>query len=176
VKDMNFARVGDEVTFAFRCKACGAPHTRTVKIAAFGTKELYCECGKTVVLDCYDDVINSTKVVELIQKYKTAFYGIGHIFKKLFCKCDLWQLDPDQYYMLESAPSRINKKGTTNYFSEESGDNFIDRTRILAPEAIDRLGIEKVIVTIGGTYDVKSLVAELEKNHPSTEFVLWQDL
>ena len=127
----------------------------------------FCKCGERLRIFLYDHMTNSDRIIKMIKEHKTAFYGIGYIFKRVYLKCGLSQLPEDSYYLVNRSAEK-----QAQIFNEVLKTNM----KILPPDSIDLLNIEKVIVTIGSEYDVESIVSDLKQKYPNTDFCMWYEV
>jgi len=166
IENINFERTNNSknILFNFDCVTCGKRIDFHVdlKKTNYDDSKIFCECGERLMLDFFHHLIDKNKIYEVLKNYKTAFYGIGGLFYKHYYKCELTKSNHD--YFLLNGSMRVP------CFSDALAK------KIHSPDAIDEFGIEKVIVTLSGAYDVDAVVSGLKKKYPGVEFVLWCDV
>ena len=151
--------------FEYECVSCGKKFEHTVeysKLRLFDCK-FFCDCGEVLVLDFFHHIIDKDKVLNMIRKHRTAFYGSGRVFYKLFHKCGLSDCPKNEFFLLDGGLA----------LAWSAGDKHIS---IRPPDAIVELDIEKVIVTISGEYDLDGIITDLIMRYPKTEFYKWYEV
>lgn len=162
IKNITSSQItGTECMFRFECVSCEKKHEMKVSLENMAQPDcrFFCDCGEKLMLDFYHHLIDRDKIIQIIKNHKTAFYGIGRVFYKCFFKCELSELR-DKFLLINSS-----ERSTIAV-----GDNL---ATIFPPEAINEFNVEKVIVTLSGSYDVETIVDDLKKRFPCVDFVMW---
>jgi len=150
--------------FKYRCVSCGKQHELRVeyrKIRLVDCK-FFCGCGEALALDFIYHLLDKEHILDTVSSLRTAFYGLGRIFYKLYSKCGLSELQDNEYYLVDRGLALAWSAGNK-------------QLKVYPPESIGELGVEKVIVTISGEYDLDKIVTDLRLRYPKTEFTMWFD-
>ena len=147
-------------TLTLKCSICNKQHICEIKpkeMQPFPYK-FFCSCGEQLSVDYISHLFNKAKASEIVKNYNTAFYGIGALFQKIYSTCNFGE---SNLYFLNSSVENLSTQSDL---------------KIHPPKAIKDFGIEKVIVTISGSFDADAIISDLREKYPQTEFMMWYEV
>jgi len=171
IVNINSKRIGTSLfNFTFQCAKCYKTHEYTldlsIEIASQNIKtlaQLFCGCGERLKLEYFYHTINKEAILNSIKSQRTAFYGIGNVFHKLYYKCDLESCET-QYFLLDARVQPISTQKPINASIE---------SKVQQPDVMLNENIKSVIVTIMDSGN--RILSNLKTQYPSVEFVMWYD-
>ena len=175
IRNVTFRRTNiSHFDFCFECSSCGEMNAFAIDLSQgvhddYRTNCFFCICGERLRLDFYSHTVNKWNILEMLLSHRTAFYGIGEVFNKVYFKCELSKYQETEFFLVDG---RAKKAPTMSSKSNSELDS-----KIHPPELMGTLGIEKVIVTISGYYhDLEAVVNGLRMRYPDVEFLMWYEL
>lgn len=164
ITDVRFKHIGKLIfIFSFRCTTCDKEHELKIdpKKTTDSIFKLFCCCGERIALNFIKYLADKDEIIKMLRTEKTAFYGAGSLFRKFFFTCELSK---------ESGYFLLNNSSLMSIFTADIS------IKVLPPEAIEELNIEKVIVTVSGAYDTDLIISNLRSIYPKTEFMMWYEI
>jgi len=149
--------------FSFNCSCCNMFHEIMIEPGKIPIPvyKMFCECGERLFIDYVSQILNKEMLHNKLKEQKTAFFGIGYLFKKIYILCELSS---------ENELILLNSSAMISVFA--SGES----TQVYSPEVIKKKKIETVIVTVSGAFDTDLVISNLKSKFPDTTFMMWYEL